>query len=374
MRTTLVVAVAAVCVVSACTSGSSDTTAAEPNANVTTAEPTSTSEAVVATAAPTTTVAATTTPEAPAAGTVDDPVPAGAWAAVGTMSAVVVANEPEATDAVSSENEFNEEPAPGNQFVLWRVAVANDGNGPTQLFTNLSFSVVGPSAAEYDASAYCGLVPDQLDEFRDVFPGGTIEGNLCWEVAEEDAEDLLLLVDAVLTTDAPIVFDAAGSTEPLDIDYPTPGDPDPNGPVGTRGNPHPIGDTVSVGEWDVTVTGAIPNATVDVLDEDPLNDAPADGRQYFIVGVEATYNGNSSDLLVVSTSFNTVGSLGVAYTGADFCGVLPDELDVFSEVFPGGTVSGNLCWSVKSEEADNLLLYVQESVSLDEERNFFAVG
>lgn len=373
MRTTLVAAVAAVLVVSACNSGSSDTTATQSNATDTTAEPTSTSEAVLTTAA-TTTVAATATIETAASGTIEDPVPAGTWATVGSMTAVVLASEPDATAAVLAGNEFNEDPAPGNRFVMWRVALTNETDEVIQLFTEVSFSVVGPSAVAYDASAYCGVAPDQLDEFRDVFPGGTIEGNLCWKVEDADADELVLLVDSISAADDRIVLAAGDAEATGDVIYPTPAETDPDGPPGTRGNPRSIGDTVTVGDWDITVTGAIPSATVDVLGEDPLNDEPADGRQYFIVGIEATYNGTSSDLLVVSTSFNTVGSLGVAYTGADLCGVLPDEIDVFSEVFPGGTLSGNLCWSVKSGEADELLLYVQESVSLDEERTFFAVG
>lgn len=375
MKRTLLATAVVFLLGSACTSSSTDTTTAPPAASeATTSTAPLTSQATTATTTSTTVAPTTTTTLPLAAGTMEDPVPPGVWATVGTMTAVVLANEPNATAAVLAENEFNEEPAAGNQFVLWRVAVTNHGNEPTQLFAKVSFSVVGPSSVAYDASAYCGVVPDQLDEFRDVFPGGTIEGNLCWEVAAEDAGELRLLVDGVLTADTRTVFDAAGTSTPLAVDYPTPNDPESDGPVGTRGNPHSIGDTVAVGDWSITVTGAIPNATVDVLGESPLNDSPPSGRQYSIVGIEATYTGTESDLLVISTSFNTVGPLGVAYTGTDFCGVLPDELDVFAEAFPGGTVAGNLCWSVKKEDADDLLLYVQESISFDGERHFFELG
>lgn len=371
MRRTILATAAVLLVASACTSDTADTTGATPATDATTSTTQLVAPSTTTPTATTTTAAPTTTTGPAAAGTMDDPIPAGAWAAVGTLSAVVLANNPEATEAVLAENEFNEEPAPGNRFAMWRVALTNEGDEPTQLFTEVSFSVVGPSAVAYDSSAYCGVVPDQLDEFRDVFPGGTISGNLCWEVAEDDANALVLLVDEFLASDARVVFNAAGSDVPLEVEYPVPAEPDSTGPVGTRGNPYPIGDTATIGDWDVTVTGAIPNATVDVLAESQFNDEPAPGSQFYVVGIDATYNGTDSDLLVISTSFNTVGPLGVAYTGADFCGVIPDELDAFAEVFPGGTVSGNLCWSVKHEDADGLVLSVQESISLDGERSFF---
>ena len=371
MRRILTVAMGAVLAVSACSSGSSDTTVADTVSTVTTAAPTSTSEATTTTAETTTTAATTTTTVAAAAGTMDDPVPAGTWARVGAVDVVVLANEPAATELVLAENEFNTAPEPGNRFVMWRVAVANAGEQTTPLLAEVSFAVAGPSTVVYNTSANCGVIPDQLDEFRDVFPGGTVEGNLCWEVADEDAESLVLLVDEFAFSSERVAFASAGTNVPLAVDYPTPVPPETGGPVGTRGNPYPIGDTISVGEWDITVTDVAEDATADILAENSFNEVPADGRQFFMVGIEATYNGTASDFLFASTSLSTVGSLALAYTGEDTCGVVPREIEVFSEVFPGGTVAGNLCWSVRSEDVDSLVLYVQEAVTLDGEPVFF---
>ena len=371
MRRILTVAMGAVLAVSACSSGSTDTTVADTVSTVTTAAPTSTSEATTTTAETTTTAATTTTTVAAAAGTMDDPVPAGTWARVGAVDVVVLANEPAATELVLAENEFNTAPEPGNRFVMWRVAVANAGEQTTPLLAEVSFAVAGPSTVVYNTSANCGVIPDQLDEFRDVFPGGTVEGNLCWEVADEDAESLVLLVDEFAFSSERVAFASAGTNVPLAVDYPTPVPPETGGPVGTRGNPYPIGDTISVGEWDITVTDVAEDATADILAENSFNEVPADGRQFFMVGIEATYNGTASDFLFASTSLSTVGSLALAYTGEDTCGVVPREIEVFSEVFPGGTVAGNLCWSVRSEDVDSLVLYVQEAVTLDGEPVFF---
>lgn len=365
----LVVMMAAGLVVSACNSSSSDTTDAASVSTVTTAAPTTTTEAPATTVA-TTTTEATTTTTAAAAGTMDDPVPAGTWASVGTVDVVVLANETDATERVLAENEFNVAPAPGNRFVVWRVAATNTGEQATPLLAQVSFAVAGPSTVVYNTSADCGVIPDQLDEFRDVFPGGTVEGNLCWEVADEDAENLVLLVDEFAFSSARMIFTSAATNVPIAVDYPTPVPPATNGPIGTRGNPHPIGETIAVGDWDITVTNVEADATAEVLAENSLNEAPVDGRQFFMVGIEAAYSGTMSDVLFASTSFSTVGPLAVAYTGEDTCGVVPGEILVFSEVFPGGTVAGNLCWSVRNEDADGLVLYVQEAVTLDGEPLF----
>ena len=368
----LVVAVAAVLAVSACTSGSTETTGAAIDSTVTTSPASPpTSEATTTTATTATTSSTTPTTVASAAGTMDAPVPAGISASVGSVEVVVLANEPDATELVLAENEFNTAPASGNRFVMWHIAVANVGEQTTPLLAEISFAVAGPSTVVYNTSANCGVIPDQLDEFRDVFPGGTVEGNLCWEVADDDAQSLVLLVDEFAFSSERVVFASAGTNVPLAVDYPTPIPPETGGPAGTRGNAYPIGETIAVGGWDITITHAAEDATAEVLAENSFNEEPADGRQFFMIGIEATYNGTASDSLFASTSFSTVGPLAVAYTGEDTCGVVPGEIEVFSEVFPGGTVAGNLCWSVRSEDVDGLVFYAQEAVSLDGEPLFF---
>ena len=283
---------------------------------------------------------------------------------------VVLAVDTDAADEVLEKNQFNEPPVEGNRFVMWRIAVANAGEEVTASLGEVSFSVVGPSAVAYDAFANCGVVPDGLDVFRDVFAGGSLEGNLCWEVSNDDADALVLLVDEFSFAGDRVIFAAADSAVPLEVEYPTPPIPDPDGPIGSRGNPHPLGTTVTVGDWDISVTGVVEDAADAVLAENQFNDPPADGRQFVMIGIEAIYTGTESDTLGFSVAINTVGPLAVSYTGEDTCGVLPGELDSYAEVFPSGRLSGNLCWSVRSDEVDDLVMYLQESLSIDESAVF----
>jgi hypothetical protein len=146
------------------------------------------------------------------------------------------------------------------------------------------------------------------------------------------------------------------------------------GAVGTRGNPHPLGETVRVGEWDVTVLSATQDATEAVLAENQFNDPPSEGRQFFVVEVSATYEGAESEEVFTGLTMSTVGDSAVAYTSfEDTCGVVPGELDAFSEVFPGGTQVGNLCWHVLTDDVESLVLIVDNAFSFDEDRAYLAL-
>jgi len=127
--------------------------------------------------------------------------------------------------------------------------------------------------------------------------------------------------------------------------------------AGTRENPVPIG---AVGHfasgWDVVVAGKTPDATSIVLKQNQFNTAPQPGQQFFIARVQATYGGPGSKLFDRS-SLTTVGTSSVAYTTfGNSCGVYPDELTQ-NETFSGGTISGNVCWAIRSEDAGSLVMY-----------------
>jgi hypothetical protein len=142
---------------------------------------------------------------------------------------------------------------------------------------------------------------------------------------------------------------------------------------GTRDAPIAAGETVRVGEWDVTVLSTTEDGTEAVLEENEFNDPPGEGHQFFIVEVSATYQGTDSEALFTGLTVTTVGDSAVAYDFEDTCGVIPDELDTFSEVFPGGTEVGNLCWQVLTEDVDSLVLIVDNAFSFDEDRAYLAL-
>ncbi len=145
--------------------------------------------------------------------------------------------------------------------------------------------------------------------------------------------------------------------------------------LGTRDNPLEVGTRIEMGEWDLAVSEVQFDATDAVLEENQFNDPPVDGRQFVLIAVDATYEGDESGTAWLDFSWAVVGSQGNAFgTGTDdYCGVIPDSLDDTGETFPGGSVSGNVCVSVESDQVEGATIRIEESLSFDDTRAFYAL-
>jgi hypothetical protein len=125
----------------------------------------------------------------------------------------------------------------------------------------------------------------------------------------------------------------------------------------TRDTPVDVGAVVQVGDWRLRVAGVTPDATDEVLSENQFNDPPPEGNQFFIATVEATYTSDESSTFWIDMSLKAVGDSNVAYEAFEAsCGVIPDDINDSGETFPGGTITGNVCWNIRSEDADSLIM------------------
>jgi len=69
--------------------------------------------------------------------------------------------------------------------------------------------------------------------------------------------------------------------------------------------------------------------------------------------------------LAFDVFLRAVGESSVAYDQSeDRCGVIPNELPS-TEVFEGGKITGNVCWSVREEDVDSLVMYADAGFSGD---------
>ena len=127
-----------------------------------------------------------------------NPIPLGQSKAVGEWTIRVRKVTPDAANLVMAENAFNDPPARPNQYVVIlldarlspRAAVSSD------FWTEVSLKILGPKALAYSQSeADCGVIPDDIHDAPEVFPGGIIRGNACWEVRRVEADALLLVVE-----------------------------------------------------------------------------------------------------------------------------------------------------------------------------------
>ena len=80
-----------------------------------------------------------------------------------------------------AENQFNDPPPAGFRFVGIDVTYSFNGEGSDSAFTVTTAAVTDSNV---QLSFECGSIPNSLDEFSDVFAGGSVTGQLCFVVPE----------------------------------------------------------------------------------------------------------------------------------------------------------------------------------------------
>ena len=144
---------------------------------------------------------------APDVGTRQNPIPRGRSAMLyDNWEVRVVDVIPNATRLVLAENMFNDPPAPGKQFFIATVEATYRGPGSSRFDGSFRLRAVGPSGVSYSTfNDSCGVIPDELPD-PEVFTGGTIRGNVCWQVMTGDAEALLMYDDPFTLDPVPRIY------------------------------------------------------------------------------------------------------------------------------------------------------------------------
>ena len=155
---------------------------------------TATPTAVPPTATPeaTATPLPTDTPEPPGSSR-DNPVPPGTTVLIPEGWEITVTDYVEdAGRIVQAENPFNDPPEPGQRFVFVRLRAKNVSAGdPPDLGPEHALRLVG-AANVARSTEYCGVIPDGFQSLSaDVFQGGEVEGNACFQVPEDDTAFVL---------------------------------------------------------------------------------------------------------------------------------------------------------------------------------------
>lgn len=172
-------------------------------------------------------------------------------------------------------------------------------------------------------------------------------------------------VEAAAAPSVPATERSTATTAPSEVSATT-------GAVGTRSNPVPLGQPAEVGAgWTVLVNSVDLDANDEVAAANQFNEPPAEGKVYVLANVTITYNGSEpSDAAGV-----TFEALGAATNTAisQAMAVAPDELSMFTEVFQGGSLSGNVVFEVPVADVETLVLIGHAMMSFDtNDRAFFA--
>ncbi|MCK9439829.1 MAG: hypothetical protein M0Q13_00185 [Methanothrix sp.] len=140
--------------------------------------------------------------------------------------------------------------------------------------------------------------------------------------------------------------------------------------LGTRENPLPIGTTMDLGDgWQIKILKVYPDATQKIRNENPFNGKPDEGNQYFMATIEARYSGEKEESFPGRYRLHVVGASSLV-SEPPLWGVVPNDLPINQDVFPGGVISGNVYWEIKSSDADSLVLYDDKA----EDRIFYSLS
>ena len=170
---------------------------------------------------------------------------------------------------------------------------------------------------------------------------------------------------------------------PTPVPTPTPSPtatptPVPTPRPGSRELPVPIDKSLlfqnsQTDHWQVGVISTTPNAASIVLAENSANDEPRAGHQFFLVRVGVKYLGTGSQQFNDSR-LRAVGDAGVVYTSfGNSCGVIPDRLPFLVEMFKDGQIVGNVCWEIRTSDAESLMMIVDPDSSIRGTRKWFAL-
>lgn len=143
---------------------------------------------------------------------------------------------------------------------------------------------------------------------------------------------------------------------------------------GTRENPHPLGTTISDDDWSVTINSVDLDAQDAVMAENPYNDPAPEGMTYILVNATVTYIGDSNEGEMPWTTIEYVtadGSTISSVDGSNFA-VTPDRLDTLSDLYQGGSTTGNVLLTVPTETAAEGVLAVEPGMF--SQKTFIAVS
>ena len=311
-------------------------------------------------------------------GTRDDPVAVGesflfeisTWGdADGSVwELTVLGSGADITDAVLDENMFNDPPEAGSSFygVPIRLVLASANKEPLSPWINITFDMFGPAAMQiYDEmNASCGVVPNEFNDLTEVFVGGAIEGMFCFALPQDEIDSGPMM--SVEAADDRLYWSTSGG-QPTDAPSEFQGStftPDGSGAVGERSNPAPLGtphdltlDTFGDADksvWQITVTGPGSDITDAVLAENQFNDPPQDGHIFFGVPVELTLVEANKEPLApwLNIIFDMFGPASLKIFDSGQCGTIPNSLDDLTEVFAGGTLAGQICFTIPTQDAE----------------------
>ena len=305
-------------------------------------------------------------PPAPAA--MGEDVRGATWGA----SVLEVVRGDAALEILTEANSFNEPPADGHEYVLVRLRGHNLSREDT--FGNMweaDFKVTGNENVLYFFYARPSLVEPTPDFDFYLFPGGSGEGYMAFQVRVEDTGLMLRHEPFAIFGDEDIRYlaleDGAGVTAPAE---PLAAATD----VGVElDSPAPLGTTIINGLFEITVLEVVrgDDALAMAIEANQFNNEPDEGMEFVQVRIRVRNVGTEdAPLDVDGFSFNTVGDRGEIWDVPPIVYPLP-ELD--TNLFPGGSFEGWVTFQARAGEGSLVLIYEEFFSFSDDNTRYLAL-
>src|SRR5690606_24056635 len=128
-------------------------------------------------------------------GTQRSPLPLGtAVTFPGGLQATLNSVDLDATDEVAAANSFNDPPEAGKRYILLNVTLTNGSEKPVSPAVAVSVEAVGSGNVVHSITSAFAVAPEPLSGQQEMFPGGSVTGNVALAVPHLEVEDSSLLV------------------------------------------------------------------------------------------------------------------------------------------------------------------------------------
>lgn len=107
----------------------------------------------------------------------------------------------DATDEVLAENQFNEQPDAGNQYMVVDVDITYTGESPDGEMPMATIEYVTAGGNTFDGLDDMVVAPDQLDSVETLYNGATTSGSVAIQIPSEDADAGVLAISPDMFAD-----------------------------------------------------------------------------------------------------------------------------------------------------------------------------
>lgn len=262
----------------------------------------------------------------------------------------------------------------GEQISLVAYDIAYNGDEEPVSINNTSLQLLGSGGVGITATG-CGNMPNQsFFGSTEVFSGGMQSVVSCFSASPTAFPADPVISFSVGFSDRSVFIDAdSPAATPTSVVGST--GPSPDGALtDDRNAPAALGTALDIGDgWTLTINGSNLDAEADVIAASDFNDPAPDGQVYVLIDTTIAYDGDEASGSLFSVDLNLVGDSNVSANDSCSASSLPDEIDTFADIFPGGSVSGNLCFLVDSNDVSSLVAYATGEVFSDD-YEFFALS